>query len=110
IVAWDDPLRLSHFLGQRERFTKGPLRLVKMTLRLMDLRDHDERYGEMIELSQLAVQRGRCVRGLETFGFTMIRERTIRRRQIGVDIRLVRGGAYLCRQLEAGERHLNCPR
>ena len=69
VVAREDQLRLSDPLGQRERLAIRVLRLLELAAALMDLRDHDQRNGEVIELSQLAVERRRPPAPLEGLRF-----------------------------------------
>ncbi len=56
VVAGNDQLRFADFLSQRERFAIRLVRLLKLAAALMDLRDHDERYGKVVQLSQFAIE------------------------------------------------------
>ena len=86
VIAREDQLRLSDPLSQHECLSIRILRLLELAAALMDLRNHDQRDGEVIELSQLAVEcRGGLCR-LKAFGFAAIRECAIGGRQVRVDI------------------------
>ncbi len=75
----------------------------------MDLGHDDQRYGEVIHLSQLAIEICGSLRRLQSFGLAPVGQRAICRRQIGVDVRLQRRGADLRRELQSGQRHIDCP-
>ena len=57
VVAREDELRLSDPLRQRQRLAIRGLRFLQLAAALMDLRHHDERNGEVIQLAELAVER-----------------------------------------------------
>ena len=86
VVAREDQLRLPNPLSQRERLAIRVVGLLELAAALMDLRDHDERNREVVQLPQLAVERGGRLRRLKAFCFAVIRECTVRRRQVRVDI------------------------
>ena len=90
VVAGQDELRLPSLLGQCERLAICLLRLLKCAATLVDLRDHDERHSEVIQLSELAIEIGSRPRRLQALRVAPLRERTVCRRQVRIDVRLKR--------------------
>ena len=95
VVARQDQLRLAYLFRQRERFMIDLLRLLELALTLMDLRHHDQRNRQVIQLFEFAVEVGGRLRRIETLRLTSIGEGTVRGCEICVDVGLKRDGADL---------------
>ena len=73
----------------------------------MDLCHDDKRNGEVIELSQLAVERGGCFGRLKALCLAPIGKCAVRCGEVRVNVRLQRGCANPRRNLESGQRDID---
>src|SRR5262245_36118275 len=84
VVAGKQQLGLADALDQVERLAIVAERSLGVAAALVDLAEHDERDGQVVELAELAVEVERDLGGGDAFFLAPIRERTVGHGQVGV--------------------------
>src|SRR5712691_2920558 len=88
VIARKQELRLAGLLGQAERLGVVLERAGSLTAALVDLAEHDQRDGQVIELAELPVELDRGLRGLHALRLAAVRERAVGNGQVRVQARL----------------------
>src|SRR2546425_875207 len=75
VIARKQELRLAGLLGQAERLGVVLKRAGSLTSALVDLAEHDQWNGQVVELAELPVELDRGLRGLHALLLAAVRER-----------------------------------
>src|SRR5262245_14837614 len=110
IVAREHELRFAGALDEAERLVIALERTRRVAVALVDLTEHDQRYREVVELTELTIQLDGGPRRFDALRLATVRQRAIGDGQIGVQARLHAEIAEALRGLETLEAGGDSPR
>src|SRR4030095_1764582 len=101
IIAGEQQLWFSGILGERERFLVVRDRSRRIAVTLVDLPEHDQRHGEVVELTEAPIEIDGGVRRADALLVAAVGERAVGHREVRVEARLEPEVADLLGRLEA---------